>query len=86
MGLILSDNGYLPYFSDIQHTSPDTPTLSALSASWEPDTQSLPYLPALLVARPCSYPGAWPYAQVIHDLELQVTSLNPGNHVVHSRA
>ena len=80
MGPIPSDSGDLHYFSDL-YISSYTPTLSALIASRKPDsgTQTRA-LPTLLVAQPSpSPPGAWADAQVIHNLDLQATSLNPGN-------
>jgi CHAT domain-containing protein len=84
IGPIPSDSGDsdLRYFSDLYITS-YTPTLSALIASRKPlpdsDTQT-PALPTLLVAQPSpSPPGAWTDAQVVHNLDLQATSLKPGN-------
>jgi hypothetical protein len=78
MGPIPSDGGDLRYFSDI-YVSSYTATLSALIASREPDTQA-PALLTLLVAQPSpSPPGAWPDAQEMLDLDLQATSLSPGN-------
>ena len=77
MGPIPSDNGDLRYFSDV-YVSSYTPTLSALIASREPNTQASSPL-ALLVAQPSpSPPGAWPHAEAIHDL-VHVTSLSAGD-------
>jgi tetratricopeptide (TPR) repeat protein len=80
MGPIPSDKGDLRYFSDLYITS-YTPTLSALITSRKPDSDTqMPALPTLLVAQPSpSPPGAWTDAQVIPNLDLQATSLNPGN-------
>jgi tetratricopeptide (TPR) repeat protein len=82
MGPIPSDSasGDLRYFSDLYITS-YTPTLSALIASRKPDSDTqTPAPPTLLVAQPSpSPPGAWTDAQVIHNLDLQATSINPGN-------
>ena len=84
MGPIHSSSG-LRYFSDLYITS-YTPTLSALIASQKPvkpladsDIQTPPP-PTLLVAQPRPFPpGAWSDEQVIRDLGLQTTSLNPAN-------
>ena len=80
MGPIPSESGDLRYFSDLYITS-YTPTLSALIASRKPDSDTQTHaLPILLVAQPSSSPpGAWTDAQVIHNLDLQATSLSPGN-------
>ena len=77
MGPIPSDNGDLRYFSDV-YVSSYTPTLSALIASREHNTQASSPI-ALLVAQPSpSPPGAWPHAEAIHDL-VPVTSLSAGD-------
>ena len=80
MGPIPSDGGDLLYFSDL-YISSYTPTLSALITSRKPDSDTqTPTQPTLLVAQPSpSPPGAWPDAQAIRDLDLQVTSLGQGN-------
>ena len=80
MGPISSESGDLRYFSDLYIIS-YTPTLSALIASRKPDSGTqTPALPTLLIARPSpSPPGAWPDAQVLHDLDLQATCLGRGN-------
>jgi tetratricopeptide (TPR) repeat protein len=76
MGPIPSDSGDQRYFSDV-YISSYTPTLSALIASRENDTQASALL-TLLVAKPSpSPPGAWPDAQVVHDLDLHVPSPSP---------
>ena len=82
MGPISSDgsNGNLRYFTDLYITS-YTPTLSALIASRIPDSGTQTTAPpTLLVAQPSpSPPGAWTDAQVIHNFDLQATSISPGN-------
>ena len=78
MGPIPSDSGDQRYFLDV-YVSSYTPTLSALIASREPDSQASTLL-TLLVAQPSpSSPGAWPDAREIHELELQETNLSPGS-------
>jgi hypothetical protein len=78
MGPIPSDCGDPCYFSDV-YVSSYTPTLSALIASRERDTQTSA-VPMLLVAQHgTSLPGAWPDAEVIYDLDLQATSVSPRN-------
>ena len=73
MGPISSDDGDQRYFLDVYVTS-YTPTLSALIASREPNTQ-ISASPALLVAQPNpSSPGSWPNAETTHDF-LEITSL-----------
>ena len=77
MGPIPSDGGDPCYFSDV-YVSSYTPTLSALIASRERDTQTSA-LPTLRVAQHNpSPPGAWPDVET-YDLDLQATSLGPGN-------
>ena len=67
MGPIFSDGEDPRYFSDV-YISSYTPTLSALIASRERDTQAS-VLPTLLLAqRSPSLPGAWPDPEAIFDL------------------
>ena len=80
MGPIPSGSRDKRYFCDLYITS-YTPTLSALIASRKPDSNTqTPAPPTLLFAQPSpSPPGAWSDEQVIRNLKLKATSLNPGN-------